>query len=140
MSSITINTGYSISPIFNCGVYVFDGSLTTNTGYKLRPVPCSITSLLSKMNFDQTIDAVILYPGFSITLYTSTEYVSEYRTIVNTYTDKILIRGVAASIRSCRVYYQGTEIILYGLSNNTRPTTIVLGTTETFTGTGSTVV
>jgi hypothetical protein len=137
MSEVNINTGFTNSnaPIFNCGIYFFDGSLDTSSGASLRAVPCSCRFLGSKMGLNDRIDAVIVYPGFKVILYRDNDYSLQDCVIDNTNKTKIIIRKVITinSIDSCKIYYQGTEIILNGISNNTLPTTLSTNSTETIT-------
>ncbi len=144
MSSINIDTKFTYNsiPMVNCGVYFFDGGVASDTGgSRLRAIPCSVYSIDSKIQMNDAVDAVILYPGFKVELFLAFEYGSTMTTIDNTYNDKIIIRLLSSynAMSSCKVYYQGTEIKLDGISNNTTLPKIATNKTETFTGSTSVI-
>ncbi len=147
MSSININTNFtygsnSIPMVNSCGVYFYDGKVFEDGGGSLlRPIPCSIYSFDSKIRMNDSIDAVILYPGFKVILYIAYEYGQTATTIENDYKDKIIIRYLNSfnAMSSCQVYYQGTEIKLDGISNNSTITKLNDNKTETITGTTSVI-
>ncbi len=146
MSNLTIISGFNnnSAPIINVGVYYFDGNYTytdRNLGGKLRAIPCSCRHLTSKMLAGDCFDQVIVYPGFKVIFYSNIDYNLQNCVIDNTYTNKIITRQMISinAIDSCKIYYQGTEIVLNGISNNTDPTMIGKNKTETFTGNSSVI-
>ncbi len=138
---MAFTTGNYNAPIINCGVYFEDGLVANRSGSYIRAIPCSITSLSSKVGMDNSLDSVILYPGFKVELYNNNDYSSLFQTIDNSFNDKIILKMATSrnTCSSCKVFYQNNEIVINGLSNNTAVTTILKNKTVTFTGSTSVV-
>ena len=104
--------------ILGCGVYLWNGTLNGTQGSILVSVPTSISSFIN-IAADNTIDCVIVYPGFMVEIYNDAGYVTKNCKVDNTFSNKVIIRRLLTSniASSIKVFYNGTEITnLTGLS------------------------
>ena len=120
MASFNVNNGMKCNgtSVVGCGILFID----TNASVPL-PVIASINNL-AKFNYASKVDSVIVYNGYKIICYTDTAYgtVGTVYTYDNTDGSTMQIyTPTVNTIKSCKVYYKGNEIILNGISNNTTP-------------------
>ncbi len=131
--SAELSSGFQLNgyELLYCGVYLLDCAFTStaNAGDHLLPLPCSINSL-AKINKNDTLDGIIIYPGFKVEAYLDVQYVANGAVgspyvIDNTDGSDIIIKMFKSTnnVGSIKVYYNNVEIYLNGISNATLPTT-----------------
>ncbi len=130
--SASLNSGFTFKEyqMLYCGVYLLDYDFGGNAvADNLLPLPCSIKHL-SKIGKDNTLDGVILYPGFKVLCWRNENYSGACYEIDNSdfSNDDIMIKKIVTAdqnqITSIQVFYKGTEITLKGISNNDYPTSV----------------
>ncbi len=125
--SASLSCGFQCngSELLFCGVYIIDGDLTNTLSQGDHPLPivASINDL-SKIGKNDTIDYIVVYPGFKVEIYNDINYGSYSKTIDNTSNNYISIRRMtnANAAGSLKVFYRSTEIILNKISNDTEAT------------------
>jgi hypothetical protein len=110
------STGSGISNINPAtpGAYLFNG---VNPGYGSFPIFSSITNYIT-FGMNDIDDNYLVMPGYKIIVYVNDNYGGNSTTIDNTASSSILFQATSNVNQgsSCKLYYNGVEIVISGFS------------------------